>query len=202
MKKKNLMVLLLVVLLQITLNAGEKSKFQAFLNTGISQPITPNDFPESHHTAFAIEGGMEYALNKRLKMQLSLDYASFNHKNPYIQVGDTKIKIDYLFSFYTFFSSLKFSLNKNKLSPYWIGGLGISLVRASIEYGIELGGKPYTIYDTTVHLAAAGGFGLDYRISRHIDLFFETKYIYTTFKEEDVNGAGFIPVKIGISVDI
>jgi hypothetical protein len=185
------------------------AKFNIYLHSGITFPTTPGYFADFYPPDFNIGGGVGYQLSERLTLQLTFSHYIYYPRQQYwkyIYIGDSETPVplpgkglycgNHFYSFYDFFSSLKFKPWHRRLAPYMVAGFGATYRRHVVGGYVGLDGERLYVGKSIFYIAT-GGFGVEYKLKRNIGIFLEATYIYSFWKIREKN-RGNIPLKIGI----
>lgn len=202
MFKKILFTVLLTVLLCMNVLSEDNSKHWLFVHSGISFPMSPQIFKDDYKKACDIGAGYGFNLSPKISLVGNLNYKQFQSKEKYwMPWKDFDEEKQYKANVFSSFCDLRFNLGQKRLQPYFLASAGLTLV-------YRCGGFLYKVdanhskRGTTIRFGIGGGFGLNFKINRKWNVFIESRYTTICFFEEEGNYAGYLPIFLGISLDI
>jgi len=115
-------------------------------------------FDASYSVGYGLEGNLGLKLDQNWALLLSVDVYSFVSTVS----GWYANQIDLL-------PTLRFTFGDHGVRPYLFAGVG-----GNENLMVE---EPYSLVGEGINLSVAGGVGIDFPVSRHLDIFIQGKYV-------------------------
>ncbi|MCX6584933.1 MAG: outer membrane beta-barrel protein [Candidatus Aminicenantes bacterium] len=211
--RKLTIAVVIICLFSITALGKSSSKLNFFIHTGISIPSYPSlVFASFYDPAVNIGGGMNLQLSPKLSLTIDFNHYRFKAnkiKDSHIssEVGDKSfitaplsaelgdVKSD--FNDLVLNLKIKPFYTIKRLSPYFLAGAGVTFIKVASYLIGNKGNDWYKSHSTRFLINA--GFGLEYRISKDIDIFLEACYNYCFLTHQHMN---IIPLKLGVALGL
>ena len=156
---------------------------RGFIGGGFGGAFNTGDFDDAGNSlGTEIRGGYRFHPHVAVEGQLSY----FNNVGGSFPLGDVHLRT------LSFTANVKkfFPIGSGRWQPYLLAGIGVTRARAEVD---NLFGN--TILDRTESaFTFRGGAGLEFYITRHVNLYTEATYMLLT---GGLHGAGFVPLVFG-----
>lgn len=176
-----------------------------YFNTGISFPISPEEFSDYWSLGFNVGGGVGYSISNMFSLRGLLDYNSFSFdEDTFLKdlgVSGSGVTVDGLSaSIFTFTVNAKsfFSSTPGTVAPYTTLGLGyfnLALSDVTVSYQ---GASQSVDFGSESGFNMIFGGGLDFNVGS-IDIFLELDYGASFTKGETTY---YLPIKSGVKIGV
>jgi len=197
-------VALVMAVCASTVRAREGLQIQ--LGAGLTVPTVPEMFADAWKHGYNIAGGVGYGLNPVVSLTANVLYSQFDFDEEEAQNVVSRYFVSMIGKGQTRILTLSGNvlisfLSERILSPYLIGGAGVSRISTDPTTFLDewfqpigrVGGDPVTSFSFLL------GVGLDIRVAERIDMFVEGQYVISTTEKEFTH---YIPVTLGVRLRV
>ncbi|HDL04201.1 MAG TPA: porin family protein [candidate division Zixibacteria bacterium] len=207
---KKVLAVMMALLFAVAINASAQQTIKAsvFVGPGLSMPMGPDDFTDYWGMGFNVGGGVEIQINEMFSIVPRINYNSFGlDEDAFIEELEEElgysvegIELDGgSINAIGFGADVKLAVpagDESKITPYFLGGLGMTSVSFSdLEMTYEGESETMEIDESETDFTVEFGAGMEIAISPKMSLFVDGKYVIIMAEDDNIT---YVPFHVGL----